>query len=186
MLLPFFSVLLFRTGNNTILSEIKERYGGLKRFLEDQDGITVHDDHPFNPSVTLDPSLVPPGHLERAMLQEEGSETAGRGRKKRGGRRRKNKEKQQELNLEEPPERERQQKEVVLHAASDANKPTLGTAVPQVHPEGTAKKATYNSTSTATQKPLVAASSVAASVTNGASLLPSPYAISNDEFPALS
>ena len=58
--------LLEKTGNVLIMSEIKERYGGLKRFLESQPGIQVHDDHPFNPSVTLDPSLMMEGLLSRA------------------------------------------------------------------------------------------------------------------------
>ena len=50
-------ILQVRTGNPLISTEIKERYGGLKKFLVDCEGIIVHDDHPFNPSVTVDEGM---------------------------------------------------------------------------------------------------------------------------------
>ena len=120
--------LLERTGNASIMSEIKERYGGLKRFLESQNGIRVNDDHPFNPSVTLDKSqmtealLAQIGAVEKDLDRlmeggdgnvngghgsfgssgygENGESTSTGGRRKKRGKR--NKKKRQKLNsLEE-------------------------------------------------------------------------------------
>ena len=120
--------LLERTGNASIMSEIKERYGGLKRFLESQNGIRVNDDHPFNPSVTLDKSQMTEAllaqigavenDLDRLMeggdgnvnggngsfgssgYGENGESTSTGGRRKKRGKR--NKKKRQKLNsLEE-------------------------------------------------------------------------------------
>lgn len=47
-------MLQSKTRNPVISSEIKERFGGLKKFLSGCEGIVVHDDHPFNPSVSVD------------------------------------------------------------------------------------------------------------------------------------
>jgi hypothetical protein len=107
--------LLERTGNISIMSEIKERYGGLKRFLESQDGITVGEDHPFNPSVTLDKSLIPPGYVIAELGADSGRKgdgshsTTGSTRKKR----RKKKERQKEKLAERRGKEERETIETV-------------------------------------------------------------------------
>ena len=97
--------LLERTGNNSIMSEIKERYGGLKRFLESQIGIfKVGEDHPFNPSVSLDESLIPVGYVMNDKNGESGNDnnaTSTPSRKKRGNRRKKTRKKQETRAREE-------------------------------------------------------------------------------------
>ena len=50
-------MLQSKTRNPLISSEIKERFGGLKKFLGDCEGIIVHNDHPFNPSVSVDEDI---------------------------------------------------------------------------------------------------------------------------------
>ncbi len=41
------------TGNAALAAALKERYGGLKRFLQAQPSFVVHLNHPFNPLVAL-------------------------------------------------------------------------------------------------------------------------------------
>ena len=134
--------LLERTGNNSIMSEIKERYGGLKRFLESQNGITVGEDHPFNPSVTLDESLIPVGYVMNDKNGESGNDnnaTSTPSRKKRGNRRKKTRKKQnQETRAREEreaiEEQERTSKLTGEQKEVDNGKEGNDTAATQIEP----------------------------------------------------
>lgn len=54
------------TGNPQLSQVLKERYGGLKKFIEGISSIVhVGEDHPFNPHVYLPSQAPPPRHDHR-------------------------------------------------------------------------------------------------------------------------
>lgn len=54
------------TGNPQLSQVLKERYGGLKKFIEGISSIVrVGEDHPFNPHVYLPSQVPPPRHDHR-------------------------------------------------------------------------------------------------------------------------